>query len=231
MSRRHYVYFIMLVHLMSSYLGAVPIKFLAWDDQVATRKLAVAHGNKSVKIGYMHPSTRSKAVNVPNSAEGLRIEALDRPQVEGAFVSFPLTIPEGIKNPLAILFPSKSSPSGLGLFIIEDDLSALGWGQISLINATSNPLVFRHDDTLVGLKPGRTPVLVKPENEAGYMEVKIFSLADKERALYSAVWNYNEGVRKLVFIMPGKDRSKGAVEFKFILEKRAVVEAAQAHRQ
>jgi hypothetical protein len=230
MSRRYYLYFLALVQLMSSNLGAAPIKFLAWDEQVASRKLAVAYGNKSVEIGYMHPSTRSQAVNVPSNSEGLRIEVRDRPPVEGVFVSVPLMIPEGIKNPLAILFPNKSSASGLGLFIIEDDLEALGWGQISLINATSNPLIFSYDDDRVGLKPGRTPVLVEPASESGYMQVKISSVANPDKALYSAVWNYNDGVRKLVFIMPGKDRSRGAVDFKFILEKRAVVEAMQGHR-
>ncbi|MGJ8653092.1 MAG: hypothetical protein ACSHX8_07450 [Opitutaceae bacterium] len=216
--------------MMSVNLGAVPIKFLAWDDQVASREIAVAYGSKSVEIGYMHPSARSRAINVPIGSEGLRIEALDRPKVDGVFVSVPIAIPEGFKNPLVVLFPSKNSASGLGLFIIEDDLDALGWGQISLINATSKPLVFLHDDTPVGLRPGRTPTLVSPSSDAGYMEVKIFSIENKDKALYSAVWNYNDGVRKLVFIMPSKDASKGAVEFKFILEKRAVVEAAQGLR-
>jgi hypothetical protein len=214
--------------LLSLNLEALPLRVLAWDDDIAGRKLAVAYGEKSITIGYMHPSTRTEAIKVPADAATLRIEALDLPAVEEKFPSAPLKIPKGVKNPLVLLLPDKKASAGLRTLVIEDDLSALAWGSTSLINATGKPLVFRYGDKGVSIKPDWKAVQVKPGGDTKSMQVKIYLADNLKKAVYSAVWTSSSGVRKLVFLVPNPDPSLGLVAFKFINEKRVVVEAAES---
>lgn len=215
-----------LLLLLSLGLEALPLRILAWDKQVAGRKLAVAFGKDSLVIDYMHPSARTDAFKVPAEAEGLRIEALDRPKVEERHPSLAVKIPAGVKNPLLLLLPDKKADTGLRGLVIEDDLTALAWGATSLINTTGKTLLFRYENKGVKLKSDWKPVHVKPAGDPRSMQVRFYLEDDTKKPVYSAVWNFSEGTRKLVFLVPSTDRSLGLIAFKFINEKRVVVEAA-----
>jgi hypothetical protein len=52
------------------------------------------------------------------------------------------------------------------------------------------------------------------------MGMQLVARDDLKAILYSAVWEHDPDVRKLVFVVPGTDVRTGAVEFKIIPENR-----------
>ena len=64
------------------------------------------------------------------------------------------------------------------------------------------------------------------------MEVKLFFRDQTDRAIYSAVWEYDSELRMLVFLVPGDDPRLGPVGMKMIPEDRRLAKlAADAEKQ
>ena len=114
-------------------------------------------------------------------------------------------------------------------FVIDDDSSSFPWGDIRLINATGKELAIRCEKTVKRLPESWTPVDLKPGGKNRNMAVQIAAHEDLNAILYSAVWEYDPNLRKLVFIVPGNDVRTGAVQFKIIPEdKRALAADAES---
>ena len=64
-------------------VSGISLRVLPWDDKVAEREFTIAHGKKSVEVGYLHPSARSQPLSIPGDAADLRLEATDRKDAEG----------------------------------------------------------------------------------------------------------------------------------------------------
>ncbi|MGJ8642495.1 MAG: hypothetical protein ACSHX9_03730 [Luteolibacter sp.] len=230
--RKYHVRFIVLALALSSALvSAIPVRFLAWDDGVSSRKIGVAWGKQSVEIAYMHPSQRTDKIDVPAGAESLRIVAMDKKDEEGEFPFVPLKLGAGMKNALVLLMPDKNSSSGLRLIALEDDVSKFRWGTIHLINATGQELYFIHEKKPTKLGVNWAPVVVAPGGASRNIGVAVFLPDKRDRPIYSAVWQHREELRQLVFMVPNEDQSRGPVDFKFITENRLAIEAKQAETQ
>jgi hypothetical protein len=210
-------------------LGAVPLRVLAWNDEIAARKLAISHAKGTEELVGLHPSQRSKVYQVP-PGEGAPavIVALDRKDAEGKPSTSAIKITEGVRKPLLILLPDTKAASGLRLLVLDDDLAGFSWGSIRLVNTTGKPLVFKWDKSLMVVPGAWKPVEVKPGGADRNMQVQLFFHDQADSPVYSAVWEHRDTYRNLVFIVPNEDPRLGAVAFKFLTEDRRVLELENA---
>ena len=224
---RHPLVFLFLALLsLQGTLFAIPVRFLAWDDAVAARKIAIQNGTTVVEVPDLHPNKRSDALDGGAGGSPLQLVALDRDSEDGKPVTIEIKLAAGIQKPLVLILPDPKHVTGLRTFVIEDDATNFGWGTIRFINATGKALLVRHDKAIKKLPATWTPVDVDPGGEARNTGVQVALPEDTKSILYSAVWEHDPAVRKLVFIIPGREVRTGAVEFKIIPEGRRTLAPA-----
>ena len=211
--------------MLSEWLGAAPIRILAWDDEIAARKLAIADSKGSVDIVGMHPAKRTRFYQLATSEKPVSIQALDRKDKDDKPPASEIRIPQGFKQPLLLLLPDEKSSTGLRLFVLDDDTSGFPWGSIRFVNATGKKLAFGFEKKTVVLPASWDPVLARPGGENRNMETQLFLFDEPTEPIYSAVWEQQQDIRTLVFLVPGEDPRLGPVAMKMILEDRRVVEA------
>lgn len=203
-------------------LQAATLEFLPWDGEVATRKLGLQRGDDVTELKALHPHKRSGAYT--SSGDGpLFLVAMDRRDDEGKLVSVPLRIQPGIKSPLVLVVPDEKNSAGVRPVVIEDDPSSFSWGSVRFVNATGKALIVRHENTVKKLSKSWDPVEIKPGGRSRNVGVQMAAQEDTHSILYSAVWEHDPNVRKLVFIVPGTDVRTGFAELKIITEDRRVL--------
>jgi hypothetical protein len=203
---------------------AIPLRFLAWDDAVASRKIGLQNAGGVAELRDLHPHKRSAPADGTGSKESpLRLLALDRKDSEGKPATLDIKLTPDFKSPLVLLLPDAKHATGLRTFVIEDNSASFSWGSLRFINATGKDLLVRQDKTVKSLPDKWTPVDLKPGGDARNMAVQIAAREDLNTILYSAVWEHNPDLRKLIFVIPGTDVRTGPVEFKIIPEDRRAI--------
>ncbi|RYD65149.1 MAG: hypothetical protein EOP83_08015 [Verrucomicrobiaceae bacterium] len=215
---------------LSQSLHAQPLRVLAWDDAVAARQLAIASGKEAKEIKDLHPLSRSATFNVTSGDTPPMLQALDKKDPKGAPAADPIVIPGNVKHPLALLMPDPKAATGIRIVILEDDPAGFQWGTIRLINATGKDLLFKAETKVAALAAGWTPVSISLGGKRRNMEVLLALKDQPTKPLFSAVWEYRDDQRQLVFIVPNRDVGEAPVDFKFILESK-IDEAAQPAKQ
>ncbi len=206
--------------LAASSLHALPFRFLAWDEDVAARKLAVVKGGDSALIEHLHPLQRTGAVDAaPGEGGQVVLRALDRKDDQGKEIDFPVKIGAGISRPLVLLLPDARAASGIRGFAIEDSDAAFPWGTFRILNATGKPLAIALGNERKTLPAGWVPVDLKPAGEKP-VPVMVVSPAAPGQALYSSVWKPDANLRRLVIVVPGTDTRLGPLALKVIPEDR-----------
>lgn len=208
--------------------GAVPLRVLAWDPEVAAMRLSIGKGKEGTVIEAMHPSKRTKAYQVAAGENPLVIQALDRPDADGKPSTSTIKIPESVKQPLLLVLPDPKAATGIRLLVLEDDTADFAWGSTHFINATGRELVFAAEGKALRLPPSWTPVHADPGGATRSIEVKLFSRDQPARPIYSAIWEHDTDQRTLVFLVPGEDSRLGPVAIKAIPEDRRVIAATRA---
>ncbi len=216
--------------MMSQWLHAIPIRVLAWDDGIAARKLAIGDSKGAVPIEAMHPSKRTLPYQVTVGEKPITVQALDKIDKNGKPTASEVIIPEGTKEPLLLLLPDVKSATGLRLLVLEDDAPHFPWGGIRFINACGKPLVFAYENKALSLPASWTPVVVNPGGHNRNMETRIFLPDQPKPAIYSSIWEQNQNVRTLIFIVPGEDPRLGPVAMKMIPETRRAKEIETGYR-
>ncbi|MEO5712847.1 MAG: hypothetical protein ABIT37_05105 [Luteolibacter sp.] len=216
-----------LVSLLCPALQAVPVRVLAWDDAIAGMRLALGDAKGSSVIESMHPSKRTRIYQLTAGEKPLVVEALDKKDPEGRPYTNEIKIPERIKQPLLVILPDAKAPTGVRLFVLDDDTSSFAWGSTRFINATGKQLVYVQEKKIVHLPSSWDPVQTDPGGTTRNMEVKFYFHDQPARAFYSAIWEYNTDLRMLVFLLPGEDPRSGPVAMKMIPEDRRLVLAAK----
>jgi hypothetical protein len=215
-----------LVLIFCCPLHAIPLRVLAWDNDIAAMKLAIVDSKGSTPIADMHPSKRTKTYQAVAGEKPLVIEALDRKGPDGKPLTTEIKIAEGVKQPLLVILPDAKAASGVRLFVLEDDTSNFAWGGFRFINATGRQLVYVSEKKIVPIPPTWNPVQVEPGGEARNMEVKIYYREDSSKPISSSIWEHSPDERMLVFLVPGEDPRLGPVAMKMIPENRKLVEQA-----
>lgn len=199
---------------------AARLRVLAWDEAVASRKLAIVSGETAMEIKGMHPLKRTAAIKLAGESP-FSIRLMDgKPGPDGKPLERRFSIAEDIKVPLLLILPDKEHPTGVRLMVIDDNQDGFKWGGYRFINATPKELVVQMEKTAKRVPAGWRPVDVVLGGETRGVGARI-ALAEKiEEPLYTAVWEYNTDVRTLCFIVPGTDTRTSPVEFKAIPEDK-----------
>ncbi len=207
-------------------LHAIPIRFLAWDDEIAARKIGFQQGKEIVTLRKLHPNKRSDPLKAAAGDAPMFLVALDRMDTEGNPLKVAIKAPVGFKSPLVLILPDAKKAAGLRTFVIDDDTSSFPWGNLRFINATGKALAIRCEKTVKALPKSWSPVDVSPGGNTRNIPVQVATREDNGSILYSAIWEHDTNLRKLVIIVPSTDVRTGAVQFKVIPEdKRALVPA------
>ncbi len=218
---------ILLTLMLSQWLHAIPLRVLAWNDEIAACKLMIDTSKGPAPIEGMHPSKRTKEYQVTSGEKPVTIQALDKIDKGGKPLASAVIIPKGTKQALLLLLPDAKADTGLRLFVLEDDVANFPWGGIRFINACGRKLAFVYEKKTIILPVSWTPVLAKPGGTNRNMETQLFLFEQPDRPIYSAVWEQQQDVRTLIFIVPGTDPRLGPVAMKMISEDRRVEEATE----
>ena len=208
---------ICLAGLCQSY--ALNFRFLAWDDNVAARKLGVVSGENVVPIEDLHPLKRTPDVRVAVGENGVFVRVLDRPDPSGKPTDFKLTMAQNIANPLVIILPDKESPAGLKGFVVEDNTEKFPWGSFRILNVTGGDLGMIYGEKRVLLPATWTPVDIVPADDSA-KQVHIYEPADLENPMASYAWKPETTMRRFIIILPGEDPRLGRLALKDIVEIR-----------
>ena len=211
--------------LACPWLQATPLRILAWDDSIAARKLALADSKEPVPIEGMHPSKRTKIYHVKAGDKPLTILALDKTGPDGKPAVSAVIIPQDTKHPLLLLLPDEKSAAGLRLIVFDDDPANFPWGTTRFINASGAKLAIKFDKKNIVLPASWTPVLVNPGGANRNMETQLFFFNEPASPIYSGIWEQQQDIRTLVFLVQGKDPRLGPVAMKMIPEHRRALEA------
>ncbi|MGE9268712.1 MAG: hypothetical protein ACQKBY_11495 [Verrucomicrobiales bacterium] len=201
-------------------LQAVELSFLPWNEEVAGRKLSLAVGeDEEREISYLHPHARGEVFQVTGSAV-IRLLSPDRKSEGGEMPALTLPMPAGATRVLCLLLPAEEHATGLRALVLDDSPEGFAWGTLRTLNATGQPVILTWEKQFRQLPASAKPVDIKPGGRTRHMQVRLYAKKTDPRPLYSAVWKYDENLRQLLLILPGKDRSQGVADFRFITEDR-----------
>jgi hypothetical protein len=203
--------------------AATSARVLAWDSEVAARKLALASGGTAAEIVHMHPEKRSPVIRLKGEGP-VMLRTLDKNNAEGKPLERACAIPEGMNRPLLVLMPDKEDPTGLRVVVFNDDPAGFAWGSYRFLNATPKELVVQLEKKAVKVPTGWKAVDLDLGGETRGVGARVALTESIEKPLYSAVWEYNPGIRILCFIVPSTDPRLGPVTMKAIPEDKRTVE-------
>ena len=221
--------FLLLSAVFPLPIQAASLRTLAWDTGVSKRDIWIVSGEKALQIENMHPLGRTTPISIPNSGEGLFLEAQDRQSKEAKPARIPLKIPAGASgNLLLLLLPDKTSPIGLRPLILKDDSETFPWGTFRVINTTGKPFVFRVEKKLLKVPPSWKPLSIALGGEGRNIEAALYNPDNDKRPVYSSIWEQNPGLRKLVFIANQENPALGTIDLKVITQSEKVEKAKKS---
>lgn len=203
--------------MLAAPLQAAAIRFLPLNDEIAARKIGVRDAKGVTKHLELDPRRRSAAVTHATGGEPLVLVAEDK---DGATLEIALAAE--LKMPLVVILPDAAHATGLRGMAVEDDGAGFPWGSVRLINVTEIPLVIRHEKKETPLPAATKPVDLVPGGEARNIGAELFKEGSPETVLYSAVWDHDPNIRKLIFIVPGENPDDMPVELKIVPDDKRV---------
>lgn len=211
--------------IVSSIANALPVRFLAWDDQVSARQLGVVSGKDAVVIPELNSLRRSTLLNVNPGEAGLFVRAMDRTSPDGKPVDFKIDKGTSFSKVLVILMPDAKAPSGLRGFAVDDSTNNFDWGDFRLVNATGKPLGLIAGKEKKVLPADWAPVELKGQ-PSGSLPIEIYLQTAPQRPAYSASWRQDPAIRRLVFLVPSTEVRLGPIGVKVIVENKASATAS-----
>jgi hypothetical protein len=199
---------------------AAAIRFLCLNEELAARDLGVQDTKGTTKLKDLSALKRSDAHTCATGDSPLLLVAMDRKGADGKSASVEIALPAGLKAPLVLILPDPDHASGLRALAVDDSETGFPWGSLRFINITDQVLVIRYEQETKPFPASPAVVDVALTGEARNMGVQLSKEDDPESVLYSAVWEYDPAVRKLVFVLPGNDPATAAVELKVIPDQR-----------
>lgn len=210
--------------LFQGVISAAPdVRILAWDAEVAARKLALACGESVVPIVDMHPEKRTPLIHLKGSGP-ISLRALDRNTADGKPAERACLIPESMAHPLVLLMADATDATGLRVIVFNDDTAGFHWGGYRFLNATSKELVIQLEQKAVRIPTGWVPIDLDLGGETRGIGARLALASEMEKPIYSAVWEYDKDIRTLCFIIPGTDPQTGPVTMKAIPEDKRTLE-------
>jgi len=200
--------------------AATSIKFLPWDHAIAARKIGFLNGTEVTVLKDLHPHKRSKTMTWAAGEVPPALVALDREGIEAKPVTVPIKLSADMSAALVLILPDPSAVSGMRCFVIEDSPGKFAWGTMRFINATGRELLVRGEKTIKPLPKTWKSVDLSPGGGKRNIGVQMASPENVKEVLYSAVWEHDPDIRKLVIVLPGANAGAGALDLKIIPEDR-----------
>lgn len=195
------------------------LSFLAWDEAIAGRELAVVKGTTPLPITHLHPLRRTDSIAATPAETGLVLRALDRTTADGKPLDFTVKLDSGMVRPLILLLPDPQSPGGVRGYAVEDNPAAFAWGSFRVLNTTGQPLAIALGQDRKMIPEGWTPVDFKTGGTAS-IPIWVGLSTDLKTPLYTSVWKTNPDVRRLVIVLPSTDPRLGKIALKVIPETK-----------
>lgn len=201
---------------------AASVKFLPLSDELAERKIGLQDGKALTPLADLNVRKRSKAYTCKTGKKPITLVALDRQRPNGKPSGVEIVLPPEMKSPLVLILASATDPSGMRAIVIEDGSIDFPWGALRFINTTEKPLMIRYDKETKAVPEPLKPVDVIPGGEARNIGIQLFSEAEPTTILYSAVWEHDPNLRKLVFILPQADPAQKELKLEIIPQDKRV---------
>lgn len=212
-------------------MAASPPRVLAWDEEIAGRKLAFVAGKELIKLEGLSSLRRTPPLAL-KAAGPYQIRALDKaPGPDAKPIELACPIPETVEKPLIVLLPDKVHPTGLRVIVVDDNPAGFRWGSYRFLNATPKELIVQLEKKAVKVPTGWKPIDLDLGGETRGIGARIALSESIEVPLYSAVWEYNTNIRTLCFLVPGDDPRLSPVAFKAIPEDKIMLQLEAKEQQ
>lgn len=198
------------------------IRFLPLSEEIADRKIGLQEGKVLTPLGDLNARKRSKAYPCKFGQKPLSLVALDRERPNGKPAGVAILLPPEMKSPLVLILASADDPSGMRVMVMEDGSAAFPWGSLRFVNTTGKPFMIRYEKETKAIPEPLKPIDILPGGEARNIGIQLFSEADPKTILYSAVWEHDPNLRKLIFILPQADAAQKELKLEVIPQDRRV---------
>lgn len=203
-------------------LHAAAVRFITLNDEIAASKLSVRDSKTTTVLKDLSSQKRSMSYPCTLGKKPLLLVALDRKDAEGKPATVEIVLPPAMKSPLVVILPDPQHPTGLRVIALDDSRTGFPWGSLRLFNASAISLMIHYGSEEKALTDSGLPVDIIPGGEARNVGVQLFKEKEPTEILYSAVWEHEPNVRKLIFIVPAVDTKTKAIELKIIPEDQRV---------
>jgi hypothetical protein len=208
---------------------SMEVRFLAWDDTISARNLAVRQGETVTPVDHLHALQRSRPVRVSLNTDAGQIPMLldlDRlpghespSEPAGQIPRIPLSLPTAAQHALVLVLPDPSHPLGLKTLAFADDLDGFEWGSFRVINTTRRALILLTQDQKIEIPPDWAPTDFHLSEDRNLPVIIAIEDPEKEfTVIYSTIWMPNPQARRLVFIVPSEDPRLGVIALKIVTE-------------
>ena len=204
----------------TAWAGAV--RFLPLGEEVVDRKIGLQEGGKLTTLEDLNTRKRSKSYSCTFGDTPLSLLALDRERPNGKAMGVEILLPKTMKSPLVLILADPDEPSGMRAIVVEDDEKAFPWGSLRFVNTTGKAYMLRYEKETTPVTEELTPVDISVTGEARNMGVQLYAEDEPQAILYSAVWEHDPNLRKLVIIMPGADPTQKRLKLEIIPQDQRV---------
>lgn len=195
---------------------AISVRFLPINEDAAARKIGLQDGKGLTELGDLNPKKRSKSYPCKPGELPPMLVALDRERPGGKPLSVDMVLPDGMESPLVLIFTDTEVPSGFRILVLDDAATSFPWGSLRFVNTAKKPLMIRCDKETTAIAESPAHINLQPGGEARNIGVQIFSEEAPDEVFYSAVWERNPNLRKLIFVVPAEDSENKGVTLEII---------------
>lgn len=178
------------------------LRFLPLNEEVAGRKIGLQDGKGLVELKGLNPKKRSKAYALVAGGGPPVLAALDRERPGGKPAGVELLVAAEMKAPLVLILADPDHPSGMRAIVIEDGAAGFPWGSLRFVNTADKPLMIRCGKETLAIPKSPGVIDIAPGGEARNIGVQLYAEEEPDAVLYSAVWEHDPNLRKLIFIVP-----------------------------
>lgn len=198
------------------------IRFLPLTEEISERKIGL-QGDKSVTpLADLNARKRSKAYTFKSGKKAITLLALDRERPNGNPAGVEIMIAPEMKSPLVLILADTEGPTGIRAIVVEDGSEGFPWGALRFVNTTGKPFMVRCEEEAKAIPGELEPCDIIPGGEARNIGIQLYSEDKPDTILYSAVWEHEPNLRKLIFIVPQADPAQQELKLEIIpQDKRA----------
>jgi hypothetical protein len=198
------------------------IRFLPLTGEVAERKIGFQDDKSVAPLADLNAGKRSKAYTFKSAKKPLALVALDRERPNGKPAGVEIMVAPEMKSPLVLILANPDEPSGMRAMVMEDGVNGFPWGTLRFVNTTDKPLMIRYEKETKAVPGELKPFDIMPGGEARNIGIQVFAEDSPDTILYSAVWEHDPNLRKLVFIQAHTDPAQKELKLEIIPQDKRV---------